>query len=416
MPARIYRWILIACFTAMLLLPHAQTLFHIWDDAKLTLVGIRADKSPLPKFTLRTWWDGSYAANIDQWTREHIALRPFWIRLQRTWRLKLTGQVCRPPQAKTDVIVGAPPYLFENIYILDATVPSRYSDSRMQKYIDLLVSGYNYLRSRKKALVIVLAPNKALLHPEALPGNSCKKANDGNTDYPRFLRLLRENGIPHLDTMQLFRDTADAPDAPYSDAPLSAHWSYYGAWRTWQTAIPILNDQQLLPPIPLPKTADLQLGPPVNMDQELLPQLNILPPQPATDLSAAYPVAAPLDFPPPSLSALVVGDSYGFGLSDAIMRAPLFNHLYYWYYCRTLYDIPSPSFNPQKTKIYSRFRSFMADGITRPQLSNRYIVDNSDVILVVMTTFNIDKQAWRFFHLLDAMAQEDAAAAPPNAD
>lgn len=415
MPARIYRWILIACFAAMLLLPHAQALFRIWDDSDLTLIGIRTDNDPFPSVTLRSWWDGSYAANVDQWTRGHIALRPFWVRLQRTACLKWTGQVYHSAPNKSDVVVGVPPFLFENIYILDAIVPSTDFEPRMGKYKELLVSGCNYLRSRNKALVIILAPNKALLHPEALPRNVRKKADDANTDYPRFLRLLRENDIPHLDAMQFFRDEAHAPDVTYFDAPLGAHWSYYGAWRTWQAAIPIINGQQLLPPIPLPETADLQLGPPMSMDQELLPQLNILPPRTDTDLPAAYPIAAPLDTPPPPLSALVVGDSYGFGLSDAMMRAPLFKHLYYWYYCRTLYDIPSPTFDPAQTQFYTRFRSFMADGSKRAQLGNRYIVDNSDVILVVMTTFNIDKQAWRFFQLLDAMAQEDAAA-PLHAD
>ncbi len=412
MTARVFRWFLILIFAAVLIVPHAQKRFRLWDDSGLGLVGIRKSSADLPSPDLRSWFDGTYAKATDVWVREHIGLHDFFVRLMRTIRFGLTGQVVAPPPAKTDVIVGEEPFLFENLYVIDAIRRPGFSEPKMRTYLQSIAAGRDYLRSRNKALVFVLAPNKALLRPDALPRAYRGKAADEHTDHPLFLRLLREAGVPCVDAMQLSREVRKTPEYDIFEAPLSAHWSYYAAWRVWLETIPAINGQNLLPPIPVPETDHCAFRGPIGMDRELRPQLNILGTGGAKELTAAYPVPSGLPFSPPDkLTGLVVGDSYGFGLADAIMRAPIFSRLFYWYYCRTLYDFASPVFNPERSPVFGAWKKNLVDGFQPPKIENRHIVDEADAVIVVMTTFNIDKQAWRFFKLLEAMAEEDSRAA-----
>lgn len=412
MTARVSRWIFIGIFAALLLVPHAQKQFRLWDDSKLALIGIRKRTSEMPKITVRSWFDGSFAKSTDSWAREHLGLHSFFVRLMRTIRYELAGQVVAPPPAKTDVVVGKAPFLFENLYVIDAIRRPGFAEPAMREYLKSIVAGRDYLRSRGKALVFVLAPNKALLRPDMLPRHYRGKVADEHTDYPLFLHMLQENDITCVDIMRFSREVGKTDEYKLFEAPLSAHWSFYAAWRSWQQTIPAINEQKLLPPIPVPETDHCEFSSPIGMDRELRPQLNLLFMGGQPELTAAYPVPAPLPSPSPTpLVGLVVGDSYGFGLCDAIMRAPLFSRLFYWYYCRTLYDFKSPCFDASRSRTFGPWMSNIVEGYHPPKMGNRYIVDEADVVVVVMTTFNIDKRAWNFFGLLEEMAKEDAVLA-----
>lgn len=392
--------LLIAGFLLLLLTPHLVKATRLVPERQL--VGIRIGEEKRPSLTFRDWFSTRYAGQMDRWLRSETGLHAHFIMLNRQIRFQLFGQVTPAPMEKTSVIAGTPPWLHENLYLLEALRRPVIAPDRLDAYVASLADIQARLRRHGKAFVVVLAPQKALLHNGHLPRWARPHVADEHADFPAYLRALRRHGVHHVDSMALFR--AMKTNHPHLVPPHGAHWSYHGAWITWLNTLTNVNAQQVIAPVEIPRTDTLRLLPPAGMDDELRGQLNLYHSIYAAPVPARYPVPAALtNTPAPPLHAMVVGDSFGFGLVDAMARAPLCASIRYLYYMRNIYEATPPHFDPSQSPIYSRLRNL---GFKKDYaVPDAELMRDVNLVVLVCTSFNIDKFGWGFDRMVKALPE-----------
>lgn len=404
MRAKFYSFIrcsMIAFFLLVLIVPTIHRFYPFYEE--VSLVGVRKVDSAPPKFTMDDWWSGKYSTAVDEWLKDHHGFATDLVRLHRWGLYKLTGQVVHAPATKTDTLIGRNGYLFENLYVMDAISKQGMSESAIVRFVDSIERVKDKLKDRNVAFIVVLAPNKALICPENLPSWAQDLSKDENTDYFLFKQELVKRGVSCFDANQYFREIWDKHK--HLNSLHSAHWSYYEAWMVFTNTVPLINSQQILDiELPAPKLMENYYAAAGGMDDELRPQLNL--PKFCADYSdrqmSEYPIANPdlgemfakaKQKRGKKLKALVIGDSYGFGLCDAIVRQPIFDEVTYWYYCRTTYLVTGPMDYSEKRWLYATYNN---KGIFPKKDAYEAYCKDADVVFYVLTTFNIDKLGWDF--------------------
>lgn len=391
--------LLVALFAVLLALPLIAQVSGVPRDRQLG--GFRYRVREFPAWTFKSWRRGEFASTVDAWTRERVGVRGWLIAINRQIRYSLFGQVEAAPRRRRSLVIGPPPMLHENLLIIDALRPPEITPGRMEEFAVQLARIQEVLRKRDTAFLVVLAPNKALIYTDTLPAwVRDNLRGDRPKDYEAFLEALDRHGVPFLDSMALFRDLA--PQYPDLVPPHAIHWGHHGAWIAWQRAIPMLNAQGMLPPIPVPETEDLVMSRPSAMNDELRGQLNLLFSRHSDPVPSAYPVAAPLpEGTEPMLDVLLVGDSFGFTLTDALARSGLCRSLHFWFYLRTGKEARPPAFD---SRVHRGLPHLAGLGLMPPNDDNgRRMLDGKNLVIFVTTTFNIDKYGWGFDRLVERL-------------
>jgi len=397
-PRRVFQGLLIVLFAVTVLLPLFAQITGIPRDRRLG--GFRYRIREFPAWTFKSWRRGIFASTTDAWIAEHVGLRGWMVSLDRQLRYELFGQMEPTPRRKRSLVLGTPPHLHENLLMIDARRPAQVEPAVMDAFAARLARTRELLNEQGIAFLVVIAPNKVLLYPDTLPAWARRTLNDDDTDYQEFARALQRHGVPHLNTMELFKKLA--PTHRDLVPPHGIHWSHRGAWIAWQHTIPLLNEQGILPPLPVPATLDLVYDKPSSMNDELRGQLNCFTSPYHAPVPSAYPVAEPLpEGFEPVIEALIVGDSFAFTYIDAMARSRLCNTMQLWFYMRSLKVARQGSFDSS----VQRGISHVGDGgRLRANVENtELMLKDKNVVLLVMTTFNIDKLSWRFDKLVDRL-------------
>jgi len=397
-PRRCFCGLLIALFAALLFLPLFQQITGIPKDQNL--IGFRNRTGDAPAWTLKRWQDGAFAMETHTWLREHAGLRGTLVKVNRQLRYSLFAKMAPAPLHNHALVIGRGNMLHENLYLQEAIHPPRMTPEKIDAFGERLARLQGLLREQGMAFLVIAAPSKARLYPDTLPAWARDHIQKDGHDYQTFIHALEKYQIPHLDTMELFARLRS--ERPGLMAPHSAHWSFYGAWIAWLHAIPLINQQELLPEIPVPETVEVVWEPAMDMDAEMRAQLNLFFGSHTNAIPAAYPVAA--DLPPgtePQVKALIVGDSYGFGLMDALSRSRVCKTVQYWFYMKSFYECPEGSYESRDHRILScnekrgHFRSNDENGL-------RFMADKN-VVILIMTGFNIDKMTWGFDRMINRL-------------
>lgn len=410
-PRRVLQGTLVGLFAMVLLMPLAQQTTRIPEDRPLG--GFRYRTQEFPQWTCAGWLNNEFAPAADAWIGEHLGLRGWLVMLNRQIRYSLFGQVEAAPLRKRALVIGKPPYLFENILLLDARLPLRVPPDQMEAFAGRLARTRDLLRDRGMAFLVVVAPNKALIYTNALPAWARARISGTNPDQVAFKDALARHAVPVLDTQDMFRDLSSRP--PDVVPPHGIHWSHYGAWLTLQQAIPLINRQAVLPALPVPGTEDLVMDTPSSMNDELRGQLNLFSSRHGTPVPSAYPVAAPL--PPgaaPMLDVLVVGDSFGFTFLDALARSRLCRTLEFWFYAKNAKAAEPAAFDSREIRGVPRIA-----GLEMPpgrEAATARLLAGKNLVFLVVTTFNIDKLAWNFDQLVEGLYGDPARALAPAAE
>ena len=412
-PRRCFQGFLVAWAAALFLVPYVQHAAHWPADKRLG--GFRPRTEQFPALTAQTWLDGSFAKTVDLWASEHVGIRGWLVALNRQIRYSGFGQVEAAPLRKRALVIGAPPILYENILLIDALRPPQITPEKMDFFAGRLARTQELLKQQGMAFLVILAPNKAIVYPESLPTWARNRVSETNSDYRAFIAALSRHQVPFLDSLALFRDLR--PQYPDLVPPHAIHWGHQGAWIAWQRAIPLLNAQGLLPEIPVPGTEDVIMDKPSSMNQELRGQLNVFCAPHAPAIPSAYPVAAPL--PPGTeamLRALVVGDSFGFTLVDAMARSRLCADLHYWFYMKSAKGAVPAAFDSRASRSLPGIAGL---GVMPRSIENgRRMLEGKNLVVFVITTFNIDKFSWGFDRLVEQLYgnPDNAAPAPEDFD
>ena len=402
----------VTLFALLLFLPLFQQISH-WLPEK-ALSGFRYQTESFPTWTMKTWRRAEFAAAADAWIREHVGLRGWMVQLNRQLRYSLFGQVEPAPLRKRAIVIGKGNQMYENILLIDALRPPQIPPEKMEAFATSLKRTQKLLQEHGMAFLVILAPNKAIVYPDALPRWARKQISDYRSDYRPFMDALQRHNVPHLDTLALFRE--QQPQYPDLISPHAMHWNNQGAWIAWQSAIPLINQQGVLPEIPVPATEGVVFDSPTSMNDELRMQLNLFFSRHHDPVPSAYPVVAPL--PPGTgtpIHALLIGDSFGMTLMDAMARSGLCQDIHLWFYmARGKVAIP-PAYD-------SHERRYLADIQGQEEISRgtdengRRMLEGKNLVLVVITTFNIDKFCWGFDRIINRLYGNPADNLPLSED
>ena len=406
LPRRIFQWSLATIFVALVALPLFQQIAKTPPDRPLS--GIRARVREFPKWTFKAWRRGIFAAETDSWIRDNVGFRGYLISINRQIRYSLFGSVEVPPLRKRALVVGRKPVLFENILLVDALRPPQISPETMDAFGFRLARMQRLLREQGMAFLVILAPNKAFLYPDDLPSWARDRvAETPLSDHVAFIDALRRHGVHHLDSMALFRKNGLRDMVP----PHGIHWSNHGAWVAWQEAIPAINAQSLLPAIPVPETVDMVEARPTAMNDELRAQLNLFFAAHGKPVPSLYPVAGPV---PPEcegmLRVLIVGDSFGFTLADALARSRLCGDIRYWFYMKSAKVAVPASYDSREKRVLDGVAGI--GNLTGSDSGGRRMLENRNLVILAITTFNIDKYTWGFDRLINRLYGDPADNLP----
>ena len=407
MPRRCFQGFLVALAAALFLFPYFQHAARWPADKRLG--GFRPRTETFPALTRTSWFDGSFAQTVDLWATEHVGVRGWLVALDRQIRYSCFGQVEPAPLRKRALVVGTPPVLYENILVIEALRPPQINPEKMDFFASRLARAQELLKQQGMAFLVVMAPNKAIVYPEGLPAWARRRVSETNSDYHAFMEALGRHGVACLDTLALFRELR--PQYPDLVPAHAIHWGHQGAWIAWQHAVPLINAQGVLPEMPVPATADVIYDQPTSMNRELLGQLNVFAGPHAHLIPSAYPVAAPIpDEAQKQLRALVVGDSFGFTFVDAMARSRLCGEIQYWFYMKSARGSASPSFDSRELRFIMAYDSLGA--MPRSIDNGRRMLAGKNLVVFVLTTFNIDKFSWGFDRLVEQIYGNPEAAAP----
>jgi hypothetical protein len=278
---------------------------------------------PEPTWSSANWFSGVFQDNALPYLNEQIGFYPIFIRINNEAQYRLANVA----NAK-GVVEGKDKYLYELNYIRAYTGTDFIGDKLIKEKVALFQQFSDSVAKLGKQVLIVLAPGKASYFPEFLPEGmaSIKKLN---ANYEGYKTELKESTVPFIDAHQWFRSMKDTSRYPLFPK-CGIHWSRYGQYLMLDSLSKYLNtiNPGSAPRVILDEVkwsdknlySDYDLGKGMNM----LSQFPVFP--------MAYPkfhFELPLNS---KKKAIVVADSYYWGLHSSGVSSNYFNEGEFWYY------------------------------------------------------------------------------------
>ena len=225
--------VLYIIFLITLLLPLLQALTRLVPERPLAGAYVPHER---PSISAQSWFDGSFQADFEPYTNEHLGFHNSLVRLRNLFCFKIIHQT-----NAQNVVLGKENYLYEQDYI-DAHYGTDFIGrdsilSLVKKTKDL----QDLLAAKGKTLVVFLAPSKADFFPEYIP-ESLQKAETDNTNYKIFSQLLKQYGVNVIDYNAYF--LSQKTSSPHPLYPqYGIHWSEYGMVNATDSLLRYLRQQ-----------------------------------------------------------------------------------------------------------------------------------------------------------------------------
>jgi hypothetical protein len=353
-------------FLAIIGIPAIQTVTRIFPERPLN--GVEATK-PLPRLTWEDWYHSAYQPDLNHHAEQHFGFRNFFIRLYNQLDYSLFRQA-----HGSGLIIGKEGYLFESWFITAYYGKDYIGPDNIRLKLRQLKQVRNYFNRHGKELMVLIAPGKADFYPEYIPDRL--KDTLATTNYGEMLAGMLNAGIPVLDFNRLFlemKDTASCTLFPQT----GTHWSHYGARVAADTLSGFIAS---LINRPLP---EFRLGPAAATDSLLHPDADLeevmnlffpLPRQPLCYPEVYSGASAGYNLP----SAIVIGDSFFWGMFNIPVTDRIFKDLNYWYYNSSVF--PESLTSPLNTH----------------ELRFPDVFDPAELVILTVNPSNIQNIGWGF--------------------
>ena len=382
--------VLVALFAALLFLPLSHATNGWPPDMSLTGMENRYDR---PSVTWKSWFDGTYAAGVDKWLEGSIGLRGFLVHLASQANYSLFGRIT---QSKgTDILEGRDHWLFERAYVREAVRQPHFPVPDAAAFADRLSLLQKALAQRGIAFYFVISPSKVEVLPELLPADiRLDSPRSKRTAYARIAQQMESHGVPTFDSrtfLQSFKKTEH-----FAFPPTGVHWSYYSASFVWKELATRLRDQASCRDLPVPAIERVIWHKPMGSDNDLRMLLNLWHFEPDGPAPMPYPVVtAPPDEFRDRYMALIVSDSFGFNLIDAMGRSGAFKQIDLLYYFKRRLTYPSPSFTPAGDRLITDGGIDMGK-IDLVHMDWNQVLQNRQVVILMINEMHLHDVGWGF--------------------
>nr|WP_230688036.1 hypothetical protein [Hymenobacter ruricola] len=386
---------LLLLLLAMLLVPAIQAQLHFSKEAGLNGAFTLA---PRPRLGWDSLQAGTYQPALEQYLTDHLGFRPYLVRLRNQLSFWLF-RVARTP----DVVVGRAGVLFQPGPVASYQGRDLLPAAEVRFRVRRLRAVQRALHRRGVELLFVLAPAKARFEPENLPAHLRPPAGT-LTNYDQFTRALRADSVALLDFVPVFAHWKTT--RPYPLFPRGgAHWSGYGATLAADT---LLRRLEALGHLRFPEVRTV--GPPRlvraldslrGTDNDLSWLLNLVEQPEATPLAYRQLAFAPPRPGQTRPSALLVGDSFTWGLMQfsPYVQREFADDTRFWYYNHAVH-VPDSVYHDT--------------GETAGRLELRQQLESRRFVLLLFTEHNLTENEFGFtdqvYHLYHPHTAPDRAA------
>lgn len=334
-------------------IPLIQQQFPLVEEEKLKGSFVAVDP---PKSWKENWFNGGFQNSFEQYFKEEIGFRPFFIRCFNQIQFDLFGK------AKS-AVVGEDGVLFEERYIKTKLGEDFLGKEAIKQKVENIETLTKQLKAVNKNLLIVLAPNKARYYKDKIP-NSFAKIDTSN--YEVFVNEFKQKKIDYIDFNNWFFNQKELYE--YKLIPkYGIHWSNYGAYLATDSIIKFCNSkfQYSIPYLKLdsiistktPRTPDYDIGETLNLFTLLDDETYFYPEYSIVRNSTCK-----------KKNLLVISDSFFDQIYSTKFSTEIFNKTHYWYYNREVRGVKKHKKNDNDLKN------------TLP---------NTDLVIIMMTEWNL---------------------------
>jgi len=346
--------------------PAIQTLTRILPENRLHGVNYGA---PLPALNWDDWVHFRYQPRLNRHVEEEFGFRTFFIRLYN----QVDYTVFRQPHG-TGVVIGKEGYLFEKWFITSYYGRDYVGNNSINFKIRQLKKVQSYFKQNGKELVVLISPGKADFFPEYIPDRY--KYSPDTTNYSVMSEGIRKAGIPLLDFNSLFVKIKDSTNCALFPKT-GTHWSQYGACVGADTLSGFVGAllNRPMPEIHLEQAVPRDTV--MSSDSDLEDLMNLFFPLPRLPL--CYPqmiTQSDNEFNLPT--AIVIGDSFFWGMFNLPLTNRVFKDVKYWYYNSSVYP------------------DSYTDSLQTSMLKFPEALNSADLIILMANPSSIQNIGWGF--------------------
>jgi len=347
-------------------------------EVKPLLGAVEYEKKPT--LSVSSWTDESFQSSMEKYLNQEFGFR--------NWFVKLHNQIAFSLFDETNahsVVIGKKNYLYEENYIKAYYGRDYIGDSAMHAKVDRIQFLQDTLNALNKDLLVVITPGKARFFPEYIPEHL--KSEKSTANYEAFLKLALEKNLQLIDFNAWFVDEKEKSEYPLYPKT-GIHWSRYAMNLVIDS---ILNYIEVKRNIDLADVsiANVQLSDNlIDPDRDIEDGMNLMFDIPNRPM--AYAEISYNEEGKEKPSAIVISDSFFWGLYGKGFLEYAFTNGQFWFYNREIYK-------PEKEG---------AGMVTEVDLFKEIM--NTDIIIMMTTDANLPKFPWGF--------DEDAVYALNNLD
>lgn len=312
-----------------------QTVTGIFTLKPLNGVSTEVEK---PKLTLKSYADGSFQNNVDDYLHDHFGFREWLIRgyNQYLWS-------CFKETNNSTVVRGKEDWLFEDVYVKDHYESMMYNytndTAEMRKIFETealrLWKVQELLKEYNIHIFVCINPGKDMIYPEYLPKNRTYFHPDGLHAYDFYSKRFDELGINHIDYVTVFQNIKDSVD--YMLFPKTGtHWSNIASIYVFDSIIRYMETigNQNLNNLEIGDKYPAESRQPDNDLEKLLNLVSHIktPPNLYADVKVIEDSTAIKPY------LLTIGDSFYWNFVSNIPLQNIFRKYPYWYYNYLIYN------------------------------------------------------------------------------
>jgi hypothetical protein len=351
-----------------LIIPAFQNKLKFFSENRLNGAIVETLDSTL---SLSNWWDGSYQLQKEKYLNDHFGFRSFFVRLNNQIAYSLFNSY-----NANGVISGKEDYLYEENYLKAVSGKDYIGDDSVAIRFQKLKFLSDTLEKLGKQLVLIFAPGKGTFYNEFVPDEY--KTTVNKTNFNAFLQKSKELGLKYIDFNTHFLNIKQKSAYPLYPKN-GIHWSKYGMYIAADSIIKFTQKMRSIDmnnigysSISFDTKEDVH-----HSDDDIFRGLNILVSN--SEKGLAYPIIQfEQDATKAKPKAIVISDSFFWGLFNYGVLQSSFNESHFWYYNNEIY--PESYTKPLNTSMIDYKDELL----------------KHDVIFVLATEASLPKFGWGF--------------------